>query len=140
MIVALGTDIVDVSRFAAMMSRTPGVAERLFTGAERSSLGDNPGVHRLAARFAAKEAVVKALGGATDYPGTTAKCSPHPTVNHRCGSLLQLKRLHSNKDCRPGGYHSAMMVDLPWLRSLPLALMRRNSCPMQSLQAISTEQ
>lgn len=63
MIVALGTDIVDVSRFAAMMSRTPGVAERLFTDAERASLGDNPGVHRLAARFAAKEAVAKALGG-----------------------------------------------------------------------------
>jgi len=64
MIVALGTDIVDVSRFAAMMSRTPGVAERLFTDAERASLGDSPGVHRFAARFAAKEAVVKALGGA----------------------------------------------------------------------------
>ena len=64
MIVALGTDIVDVSRFATMMSRTPGVAERLFTNAERFGLGDNPEAHRLAARFAAKEAVVKALGGA----------------------------------------------------------------------------
>jgi holo-[acyl-carrier protein] synthase len=51
---------VRISRFATVTSRTPGVVRRLFTPAER----DLPAAS-LAARFAAKEAVVKALGGAS---------------------------------------------------------------------------
>ncbi|MBC7307930.1 MAG: holo-ACP synthase, partial [Dietzia sp.] len=57
MIVGVGVDVVDVARFAAQLERTPGLAERLFTAAER----DLPPAS-LAARFAAKEAVAKALG------------------------------------------------------------------------------
>jgi holo-[acyl-carrier protein] synthase len=56
-IVGLGVDVVDLARFAASLTRTPHLAERLFTPAERSAATDS-----LAATFAAKEAVAKALG------------------------------------------------------------------------------
>lgn len=58
MIVGLGIDLVEVRRFVAVLDRTPAVANRLFTVAERSLPA-----YRLAGRFAAKEAVAKALGG-----------------------------------------------------------------------------
>src|SRR4051794_6106431 len=58
MIVGIGVDVCDVARFESALRRTPGLAERLFTPAER----DRP-VASLAARFAAKEALAKALGG-----------------------------------------------------------------------------
>ena len=45
------------------MSRTPLLADRLFTEAERMTASGNPrSPESLAARFAAKEAVAKALG------------------------------------------------------------------------------
>lgn len=62
MIVALGTDLVAVDRFASALRRTPRMRQRLFTDAELDSLAGDPAAHRLAARFAAKEAVAKALG------------------------------------------------------------------------------
>lgn len=58
MIVGLGIDIVDVERFAHRIETTIGLNERLFTAGER----ELPIISR-AARFAAKEAVIKALGG-----------------------------------------------------------------------------
>jgi len=62
-IVGVGIDVVDLDRFGQSLRRTPGLAERLFTPAE----ADRP-VASLAARFAAKEALAKALGG----PGNLA--------------------------------------------------------------------
>ncbi|HSY14862.1 MAG TPA: 4'-phosphopantetheinyl transferase superfamily protein, partial [Jatrophihabitantaceae bacterium] len=63
MIVGLGVDVVPVSRFADSLVRTPGLAARLFTEAERLTLaGANRSAESLAARFAAKEALAKALG------------------------------------------------------------------------------
>ncbi len=61
MIVGVGVDLVDVDRFQASLLRTPGLAVRLFTPAERAA----GRAERLAARFAAKEAVAKALGAPT---------------------------------------------------------------------------
>ncbi|MEV0196430.1 holo-ACP synthase [Nonomuraea sp. NPDC050691] len=58
MILGIGVDVVDIARFEATLERTPGLRTRLFTERER----DLP-VRSLAARFAAKEAVAKALGG-----------------------------------------------------------------------------
>lgn len=57
MIIGVGVDVVPVERFAQALERTPGLATRVFTPAER----ELP-VASLAARFAAKEAVAKALG------------------------------------------------------------------------------
>ncbi|MCU1490175.1 MAG: holo-(acyl-carrier-protein) synthase [Acidimicrobiaceae bacterium] len=61
--VGLGLDAVDVERFRRVLARRPGVAERCFTEAERNSMArrSDP-VPGLAARFAAKEATMKALG------------------------------------------------------------------------------
>lgn len=57
MIAGIGVDIVDVPRFGRQLERTPHLRERLFTSIER----DLP-LRSLAARFAAKEAIAKALG------------------------------------------------------------------------------
>ncbi|MBB1587182.1 MAG: holo-ACP synthase [Propionibacterium sp.] len=57
MIVGIGTDLCVVERFEAMLRRRPGVAERLLTPEERALP-----VQSQAARFAAKEALAKALG------------------------------------------------------------------------------
>lgn len=57
MIVGVGIDVVDIARFAAALERAPRLREKLFTPAERE-LPDQS----LAARFAAKEAIAKALG------------------------------------------------------------------------------
>jgi holo-[acyl-carrier protein] synthase len=59
----MGIDAVDVERFRRLLARRPQVAERLFTDAERAFLSSRlDPVPGLAARFAAKEATMKALG------------------------------------------------------------------------------
>ncbi|MDA8313284.1 MAG: holo-ACP synthase [Actinomycetota bacterium] len=59
-IAGVGVDAVDVARLAAVLDRRPAIAARLFTDQEqRDGHGD---AQRLAARFAAKEATMKALG------------------------------------------------------------------------------
>ena len=57
MILGIGVDVVDIARFEAALERTPALRERLFTEVERPLA-----TRSLAARFAAKEAVAKALG------------------------------------------------------------------------------
>jgi holo-[acyl-carrier protein] synthase len=62
-IVSVGIDVVLVDRFARALARTPLLAERLFTESERVTRSGNPrSPESLAGRFAAKEAVAKALG------------------------------------------------------------------------------
>jgi holo-[acyl-carrier protein] synthase len=56
-IAGVGIDVCDVARFAEVIGRRPGLVGRLFTPAEAS----RP-IASLAARFAAKEALAKALG------------------------------------------------------------------------------
>jgi len=56
-IVGIGVDIVDVGRFWAALERTPALRARLFAESERGARTES-----LAASFAAKEAVAKALG------------------------------------------------------------------------------
>ena len=60
-IIGVGIDVVDIERFGLSLTRTPGLAERLFTPLERERA-----LASLAARFAAKEAVAKALGAPGD--------------------------------------------------------------------------
>ena len=57
MIIGVGIDVVDVARFGQTLQRTPRLIERLFIEPERSM-----GLNSLAATFAAKEALAKALG------------------------------------------------------------------------------
>lgn len=56
MIDGIGIDVVDIERFKESIDRTPGLREKLFTSAEASKP-----IASLAARFAAKEALYKAL-------------------------------------------------------------------------------
>lgn len=58
MIVGTGVDLVDIPRFARTLSRTPRLLNRLFAPSERPLAARS-----LAARYAAKEALIKALGG-----------------------------------------------------------------------------
>ncbi len=62
-VVGVGVDLVDVRRFRQVLARRPGLAARVFTEAERAeaSRRRDP-AEPLAARFAAKEAAMKALG------------------------------------------------------------------------------
>lgn len=59
----VGIDLLEIDRLERALERHPRLAERVFTEAERAyaAARARPGRH-LAARFAAKEAVVKALG------------------------------------------------------------------------------
>ena len=57
MIMGVGIDVVDIARFMETLERTPGLRARLFTATESAKPPSS-----LAARFAAKEALAKALG------------------------------------------------------------------------------
>ena len=63
MIVAIGIDIIEVARIREVPARTPRFRERVFTAAERAYCDSRGAVaaQHYAARFAAKEAALKAL-------------------------------------------------------------------------------
>ena len=63
MIVSIGIDIIEVARIREVLLRTPRFAERVFTDAERAYCDSRGAVaaQHYAARFAAKEAALKAL-------------------------------------------------------------------------------
>jgi holo-[acyl-carrier protein] synthase len=86
-IVGVGIDVAEIGRFEAALARTPGMAERLFTPAELLLPSGAPrGSASLAARFAAKEALAKALGAPAGLQWldaevtTSANGQPHLTV------------------------------------------------------------
>ena len=86
MILGVGIDVVDVVRFGETLERTPAMRERLFTPAERA----RP-LASLAARFAAKEALAKALGAPTGMHWLDAEVVNAPSGDPRLdmrGSVL----------------------------------------------------
>jgi holo-[acyl-carrier protein] synthase len=60
----IGIDLLEIGRLERALKRRPRLAERVFTDGELAYANSRrrPGRH-LAARFAAKEAALKALGG-----------------------------------------------------------------------------
>jgi holo-[acyl-carrier protein] synthase len=62
-VTGVGIDLIEIERVERALERRPRLAERLFTDGELAYARERarPGRH-LAARFAAKEAVIKALG------------------------------------------------------------------------------
>ncbi|MEV7865133.1 holo-ACP synthase [Streptomyces sp. NPDC088124] len=63
MIIGVGIDVAEIDRFGESLRRTPQLADRLFLESELLLPGgERRGTASLAARFAAKEAVAKALG------------------------------------------------------------------------------
>jgi holo-[acyl-carrier protein] synthase len=61
--IGIGTDLVDLDRFRAVLERTPTIVDRLFTPDEqRYARSRKDPTERFGARFAAKEAAMKAMG------------------------------------------------------------------------------
>ncbi|WP_030016964.1 holo-ACP synthase [Streptomyces monomycini] len=74
MIIGVGIDVAEIDRFAAALERTPDMATRLFVERELTlPSGERRGIASLAARFAAKEAVAKALGAPAGLRWTDAE-------------------------------------------------------------------
>ena len=67
MIIGVGIDVVDVARFGETLRRTPRLSDRLFTLDEKRLP-----LASLAARFAVKESVAKALGAPVGLRWTDA--------------------------------------------------------------------
>ncbi|MEP6481708.1 MAG: holo-ACP synthase [Rhodoglobus sp.] len=65
MIVGIGVDVVDIARFERALRRTPVLQSRLFAESEQLKDGAPMPLRSLAGRFAAKEALIKALGDST---------------------------------------------------------------------------
>jgi holo-[acyl-carrier protein] synthase len=73
-IAGIGVDIVQVARLEAALDRTPELAARLFTAAERNAVRDRrTRSASLAACFAAKEALAKVLGAPAGLRWTDAE-------------------------------------------------------------------
>lgn len=68
--VGVGTDLVEVDRLRAALTRRPGLRTRLFTDREwEYAAAHRDPLPHLAARFAAKESVMKAIGRGMDSMG-----------------------------------------------------------------------
>ncbi|WP_248964987.1 holo-ACP synthase [Sphaerisporangium perillae] len=113
MIVGIGVDIVDIARLGAALERTPNLLDRVFTDVEKGLP-----VASLAARFAAKEAVAKALGappglGHLDAEVTTAEYGrPVLGVRGRVAEVaaeLGVKRWHISLS-HDGGFAIAYVI------------------------------
>ena len=107
-VVGVGIDAVDVERFRTVLSRRQGFAERIFTPAERAEAAarQDP-VPGLAARFAAKEAVMKSLSvglGAFDFADVEVVRgeggAPALTVTGRAATLAEERTV--------GGWHVSL--------------------------------
>ncbi|MFT3851479.1 MAG: holo-ACP synthase [Ilumatobacteraceae bacterium] len=62
-VIGIGVDAVDIGRFRRSLERTPSMRTRLFTPQELADIANRADpVPSLAARFAAREAVMKAMG------------------------------------------------------------------------------
>lgn len=95
MIAGIGVDIVDVPRFGRQLEKTPRLLDRLFTEEER----DLP-LRSLAARFAAKEAIAKALGapaGMNWQDCTIRKDEAGDPQIHNTGSVAAASELRGIK-------------------------------------------
>ena len=74
MIVGIGVDLVDIPRFERSIARTPRLLVRLFSPQERMLKPRS-----LAARYAAKEALIKALGGSDGVHWTEIEVASEPS-------------------------------------------------------------
>lgn len=119
MIVGVGIDVVPVERFERALTRTPGLRVKLFSQAEQTSPSGRPlHAESLAARFAAKEALAKALGAPGGMAWTDAEVhadlNGDPRLEVR-GSVavraaaLGVTRLHLSMS-HDGGIASAVVI------------------------------
>ncbi len=99
----IGVDVVDIARFARVLERTPQMRERMFHPEELADLATiREPVRSLAARFAVREAVMKALGvglGGFDFQDVwvrrAASGAPALQVTGRAASLATARQVSS---------------------------------------------
>ncbi len=119
MIVGVGIDVVPVERFEKALTRTPNMRAKLFTEAEQVSPSGQPRhAESLAARFAAKEALAKALGAPGGMTWTDAEVNADEhgdpclevrgTVAARA-AVLGVTKLHLSMS-HDGGIASAVVI------------------------------
>jgi holo-[acyl-carrier protein] synthase len=109
-IIGVGIDVVPVERFAASLDRTPALRDRLFTAAEQHTPSGHPRTSEsLAARFAAKEAVAKALGA----PGDLRWHDAEVTVGERGRPHLEVRGSVAGRAAQLGvtGWHISLSHD-----------------------------
>ncbi len=108
MIPGVGLDLIEIERLERALARRPGLAPRIFSSCELefAAARARPGRH-LAARFAAKEAALKALGlgglrlhevevfGGGDAPPTLTLHGEAARVAARHGVELKISLTHS---------------------------------------------
>ncbi|WP_200300752.1 holo-ACP synthase [Streptomyces adelaidensis] len=83
-IIGVGIDVAEIDRFRASLERTPSMADRLFLDSElHLPSGERRGIASLAARFAAKEALAKALGAPSGLRWTDAEVYVEPSGQPR---------------------------------------------------------
>lgn len=82
----LGVDIIEISRIRQAITHNPRILHRLFTEKEVADYRERGGrAETLAGKFAAKEAVVKALGtGLREFPWTDLEILPDSLGKPRC--------------------------------------------------------
>jgi holo-[acyl-carrier protein] synthase len=114
MIVGVGIDVCDIRRFGEALRRRPALAERLFTPGERVL-----SVSSLAARFAAKEAVAKALGAPKGLRWHDAEIVPDATGR----PWLQVRGTVADCARRLGveGFHLSLSHDAGMASALVIA-------------------
>ena len=74
MIIGTGIDLVDIPRFERTLARTPRLRERLFAPAEQALR-----LPSIAARYPAKEALIKTLGGSDGVHWTEIEIASEPS-------------------------------------------------------------
>jgi len=120
MVIGVGVDVVDVERFRASLTRTPTMRERIFTLAELEHVATKyDPVLSLAARFAAREAVMKAMGlglGAFGFHdasvGIDDAGAPHLVISGQAAALATDRGIDTwhLSLAHDGGMATAMVV------------------------------
>lgn len=113
-ILGLGIDIVDCERIREICERSPAFLKRVFTDVEQGYSMGKPSIYQhLAARFAAKEATAKALGGPFSWQEVEVinSVSGKPVLNlyNRAKAAAQGFTVHvslSHTDC----YATAVVI------------------------------
>ena len=123
MILGLGIDLVETERLARALDRTQGFEARVFTEGESADCaGRGDRVQALAARFAAKEACLKALGtgwaqglGFRQVEVVRAAGGPprlqlHGAAAERAASL-GVTRIHVSLSHQPGSAAAVVVLE-----------------------------
>jgi holo-[acyl-carrier protein] synthase len=103
-VLRVGTDLVDVDEIRSVLDRQPRFAARVFTPAERAycDLLADP-AERYAVRFAAKEAVLKALGaGLSGSALTDIEVLRAPSGSASLRSTGRAEAWPGTRGCGPG--------------------------------------